>query len=88
VNEDGKADNSSTSQILEIIKLDMQESKRCQEDDMEYCCIQAEDHYIQLEKVWEKHCIQRLRAEDSNAWFEQSSQMFIQLLGNVINWQH
>ena len=88
MSKDGKADNSSTSQILEIIKLEMQESKRHQEEDMEYCCIQAEDHCIQLGEVWEKHCIQLLRAEDSKAWFEQSSQMFIQLLGNFINWQH
>ena len=88
VNEDGETDSSSTSQILEMIRLDMQESTRCQEEDIEYHHIQPEDWCIQLEEVWEEQCIQQLRVEDSNAWFEQSSQMFLQLLGNLINWQH
>ena len=88
VNEDGEIDSSSTSQILEMIRLDMQESTRCQEEDIEYHHIQPEDWCIQLEEVWEEQCIQQLRVEDSNAWFEQSSQMFLQLLGNLINWQH
>jgi hypothetical protein len=71
-----------------MIKLDMQESKRHQEEDMEYCHIQAEDHCIQLEDNQEEWHIQQLRAEDSNAQFEQSFQMFLQLLGNLINQQH
>ena len=35
-----------------MIKLDMQESKRHQEEDIEYHCIQAEDCCIQLEENW------------------------------------
>jgi hypothetical protein len=54
VNEDGETDSSSTSQIHEMIRLDMQESKRCQEEDMEYCHFQPEDCCIQLEEVWEE----------------------------------
>ena len=50
VNEDSETDSSSTSQIHEMNRLNMQESKRCQEEDMEYCCIQAEDRCIQLEE--------------------------------------
>ena len=71
-----------------MIRLDMQESKRYQEEDMEYHCIQAEDCWIQLEGDQGERRIQQLRAEDSNAQFEQSSQMFLQLLGNLINHQH
>ena len=71
-----------------MIQLDVQESKRRQEDDMEHHFIQAEDYHIQLEEVWEEQRILQLRAEDSNAWFEQRSQMFLQLLGNLINQQH
>ena len=55
---------------------------------MEYHHIKLEDQCIQLEEVWEEQCIQQLKAEDSNAQFEQSSQMFLQLLGNLINHQH
>ena len=55
---------------------------------MEYCCIQAEDRQIQLEEDQEEWHIQQLRAEDSNAQFEQSSQMFLHQLGNLINQQH
>jgi hypothetical protein len=88
VNEDGATDSSSTSQILEMIRLDMQESKRCKEEDMEYRHIQAEDCQIQLEEDREEQRIQQLRAEDSNSRFEQSSQMFLQLLASLINWQH
>ena len=75
VNEDGETDSSSTSQILEMIRCDMQESKICQEEDMEYHHIQPEDWCIQLEKVWEEQCVQHLRVEDSNtpiqvhSWF-------------------
>ena len=88
MNDDGKTDSSSTSQILEMISLDMQESKRCQEEDMEYHRIQAKDRRIQLEEDREEQHIQQLRAEDSNAQFEQSSQMFLQLLGSLNNRQH
>ena len=88
VNEDGETDSSSTSQILEMIRLDMQESKRRREEDLEYRRIQAEDRRIQLEEDREERRIQQLRAEDSNARFEQSSQMFLQLLGSLINRQH
>ena len=88
VNEDGETDSSSTSQILEMIRCDMQESKRCQEEDMEYHPIQPEDWCIQHEEIWEEQCVQQLRVEDSNAWFEQSSQMFLQLLGNLIHQEH
>jgi hypothetical protein len=70
VNEDGETDSSSTSQILEKISCDMQKSKRCQEEDMEYHHIQPEDWCIQLEEVWEEQWIQQLRIEDSNALFE------------------
>ena len=55
---------------------------------MEYCFIQAEDRCIQLEEDWEERLIEQLRAEDSNAQLEQSSQMFLQLLGSLINQQH
>ena len=55
---------------------------------MEYRCIQAKDRRIQLEEDREEQRIQQLRAEDSNARFEQSSQMFLQLLGSLINRQH
>jgi hypothetical protein len=41
VNKDDKTDSHSTSQFLEMIKLDMQDSNRCQEEDMEFYCIQA-----------------------------------------------
>jgi hypothetical protein len=71
-----------------MIRLDMQESKRCQEEDMEYLCIQVEDRWIQLEEDQEERQIQQLRAEDINAQFEQGSQMFLLLLGNLINQQH
>ena len=50
--------------------------------------IQPEDHFMQLAEVQEEQHIQQLRAEDSNAWFEQCSQMFLLLLGNLINQQH
>ena len=88
MNEDGETDSSSTSQIHEMIWLDMQESTRCQEEDIDYHHIQPEDWCIQLEEVWEEQCIQQLRVEDSNARFEQSSQMFLQLLGNLIHQEH
>ena len=71
-----------------MIRLDMQESKWRQEEDMEYRCIQAEDRRIQREENREERRIQQLRAEDSNARFEQCSQMFLQLLGSLINRQH
>ena len=51
VNEDGETDSSSTSQILETARLDMQESKRCQEEDMVYCHIQSENCCMQLAEV-------------------------------------
>ena len=51
VNEDGETDSSSTSQILETARLDMQESKRCQEEDMVYCHIQSENCCMQLVEV-------------------------------------
>jgi hypothetical protein len=57
VNEDVETDSSSTSQILEMIRLDMQESKWCQEEDMEYCSIQAEDCQIQLEEDQEERWV-------------------------------
>ena len=88
MNEDGETDSSSTSQLLEMTRLDIQESKRRQEEDMEYHHIQPEDWCIQVEEVWDEQCIQQLRAEDSNAQFEQSSQMFLLRLGNLINQQH
>ena len=69
VNEDGKTNSSSLSQILKMIRLDMQESKRCQEEDMKYHCFQSEACCIQLEEDREERRIQRLRADDSNAWF-------------------
>ena len=43
---------------------------------------------MQLAEVQEEQCIQQLRAEDSNAQFEQSSQMFLLLLGNLIHKEH
>ena len=70
MNEDGETDSSSTSQILQMIRLDMKESKRCQEEDLEYRCIQVDDCHIQLEDDQEEQCIQQLRAEDSNAQCE------------------
>ena len=63
-------------QILEMIRLDMQESKRHQEEDMEYCHIHAGDCHIQLKEDREEQRIQLLRAEDSNAQFKQISQVF------------
>ena len=47
-------DSSSTSKVLEIIKLNIQESKRCQEEDMEYYCILAEEHQTQVEEQQEE----------------------------------
>jgi hypothetical protein len=85
VNEDCKTDSISSSQLLEMMKLDMQESKRCQEEDMDYCCIQAEDRFIQIEEIREERHIKQLRAEGSNSRLEQSSQMFLQLLQTLIN---
>ena len=55
---------------------------------MEYRHFQAEDRRIQLEEDREERRIQQLRAEDSNARLEQNSQMFLQLLGSLINRQH
>ena len=66
-------------------KLDMQETKRYQEEGMEYCHIQAEYHFIQLEQIPEEWHIQQLRAEGSNSQLEQSSQMYLQLLQTLIN---
>jgi hypothetical protein len=88
VNEDGETDSSSTFKPLEMIRLDMQESKSCQVREMEHCHIQTEDCCIQLEEVWEEQHIPLLRAEDRNAQSEQSSQMFLLLSGNLINQQH
>jgi hypothetical protein len=88
MNQDGETDSSSTSQILQMIKLDIQESTRLQEDDIEYHQIQVEGCHIQLEEDWKEQHIQQLRAVDSTAQFEQSSQIFLQLLGNLINQQH
>ena len=88
MNEGGETDSSSTSQIFEMIKLDMQESERCQEEDKYYHCIQAEDSNIQQKEDQEEQHIHWLRTEDSNSPMEQSSQMFLQLLGNLINRQH
>ena len=62
------------------MKLDMQESKRQQEEDMEY-------RRVQIDEEHEERHLQQLRLEKSNARFEQSSQMFIQLLGHLINKQ-
>ena len=50
---------------------------------MEYRCIQAKDRRIQLEEDREEQRIQQLRAEDSNAQLEQSSQMFNEPLLSV-----
>ena len=74
-------DSVSTSEIIEIMKLDMQVSKRQQEEDMEYQCVQID------EEREERH-LQQLRLEESNARFEQSSQMLLQLLGHLINRQY
>ena len=71
----------STSEIIEIMKLDMQESKCQKEEDMEYQC-------VQIDEECEERRLQQLRLEESNARFEQSSQMFLQLLGHLINKQH
>ena len=71
----------STSEIIEIMKLEMQQSKRQQEEDMEY-------RHVQIDEEREEWCLQGLHLEDSNARFEQSSQMFLQLLGHSINKQH
>ena len=68
----------STSEIIEIMKLDMQESKRQREDDMEY-------RRVQIDEEREERRLQWLRLEESNARFEQSSQMFLQLLGHLVN---
>ena len=51
VNEDGETDSSSTSLIPEMIRLDMQESKRHQEEDMVCCHIQSENCCMQLVEV-------------------------------------
>jgi hypothetical protein len=74
VNEDGETKSNSTSNILEMIRLDMKESKRRQEEDLEYCCIQVDDCHILLEEDQEERRIQQLRVEDSNAQLKQSSQ--------------
>ena len=73
--------SDSTSEIIEIMKLDMQESKHQQEEDMEY-------QHIQIDEEHEERHLQQLHLEESNARFEQSSQMFLQLLGHLINKQH
>ena len=69
-----------TSDIIVIMKLDMQESKRQQEEDVEY-------HGVQIDEECEEQCLQQWRLEESNARFEQSSQMFLQLLRHLINQQ-
>ena len=86
--DNGDTDSKTASQILEMIRLDMQESKRRRDEDIEYCRIQAEQRHIQVEEDCEERRSQRLRADEINARFEQSSQMFLQLLGNLINKQH
>ena len=86
--DNGDTDNNSASQILEMIRLDMQESKRRRDEDIEYRRIQAEQRHIQAEEDREERRSQRLRADEINARFEQTSQMFLQLLGNLINKQH
>ena len=58
MNEDGETDSSATSQILDMIWLEMHESISRQEEDMEYHCIQAEDRWIQLEEDQEEWRIQ------------------------------
>ena len=85
-NED--TDSNSASQILEMNRLDMQESKRHRVECMEYPCIQAEQTHIQAEEDHEEQRSQRLRADEIDAQFEQSSQMFLQLLGNLSNKQY
>ena len=86
--DNGDTDSNSASQILEMISLDMQESKKRRDEDIEYRRIQAEQRHIQAEEGREEQRSQRLRADEINARFEQSSQMFLQLLGNLINKQH
>ena len=71
MNEDSENDSSSTSQILEMIRLYMQESKRHQGEDMEYCFIQAEECHIQLEEDQEEWCIQMLRTENSKCMVQE-----------------
>jgi hypothetical protein len=69
VNEDGETYSTSTSQFLEIIKLDMQVSKRCQQENMEHSLIQVEERLIQAGEDQEEWCTQHIRAEESNALF-------------------
>ena len=88
VHDNGDTDSNSASQILEMIRLDMQESKRRRDKNIEYCCIQTEQRHIQAEEDCEEWRSQQLRADEINAQFEQSALMFLQLLGNLINQQH
>ena len=44
--------------------------------------------HVQIDEEREERRLQQLRPEESNARFEQSSQMFLQLLGHLINKQH
>ena len=66
----------------------MQVSKRRQQENMEQNLIQVEECLIQAGEDQEEWCTQHLRAEESNALFEQSSHIFLQLLGNPITQQH
>ena len=55
---------------------------------MEHSLIQVEERLIQAGEDQEEWCTQHFRAEESNALFEQSSYIFLQLLGNPITQQH
>ena len=66
----------------------MQVPKRCQQENMEHSLIQVEERLIQAGEDQEEWCTQHFRAEESNALFEQSSYIFLQLLGNPITQQH
>jgi hypothetical protein len=51
VHNNEETDSHSTSQILEMTKLDKQLQKRHLEEDIKYLCIQVEEIYTQAEKI-------------------------------------